>query len=631
LGNWLQGLAFWGVFYVSLWRWVDVRLIYHGGGEIRGFPVFYWGWDFLRETCRYPGGGARYLAALLAQSLYYSWWGALVLALQAGLVFWGARAVFKSVGAARPELAAYVPPLILLALYAGYHHASTPVTSLTLAAGALGLFAWLGGANRWFRAGLLLFFSALLYAVAAEALLVFSLGATMIELHRRAPLPWMLFPLLAAGIVAWLDGWFIFGYAPSEALGTLLSVTRSYDFFSAHGARVIVVLYLALPMLAFALVLRHALAARWPSFSRRISDRTPTRHSPRTEAGAGRIPHDRTLKTTGLAGRFLPARRWIAAAGGWKLETALLLVATLGVVALTLDPRIKTLLAVDYFAWRQKWPQVLKAAGKAPMQPDVRCSVAQAAYHTGTLVRTLPPVRPPADLLLADQAQWDHWKQSDLMFDLGYANMALHHLIEAVEFCGERPMLLQRIALVNLAIGNTSTARIYLNALTHVPFHAGWARAELAALETDPGLARNEDVQRLRADMPKTDTVARLSVEGTLLLLLNANPHNRMAFEYLMTYYLLSRNLAGFAANLPRRDDFPGFEVPPLWEEAKVLAALRLGPIPALQKQSLDPAARQRLATVLDTLRASNGDKAKAHAMLPSYYEQSYLVYYFFH
>ena len=36
-----QTLAFLAVMWICLWRWVDVGLIYHGGGEIVDFSAFY--------------------------------------------------------------------------------------------------------------------------------------------------------------------------------------------------------------------------------------------------------------------------------------------------------------------------------------------------------------------------------------------------------------------------------------------------------------------------------------------------------------------------------------------------------------------------------------------------------------
>ncbi len=73
--------------FVALWLGVDVGLIYHGGGVIVDFPVFYWGWDFARETLARPSGAAGYLSSLLMQTLFFSWFGALALTLQSASIY----------------------------------------------------------------------------------------------------------------------------------------------------------------------------------------------------------------------------------------------------------------------------------------------------------------------------------------------------------------------------------------------------------------------------------------------------------------------------------------------------------------------------------------------------------------
>src|SRR4029078_4229464 len=126
---------------------------------------------------------------------------------------------------------------------------------------------------------------------------------------------------------------------------------------------------------------------------------------------------------------------------------------------------------------------------------------------TGSLTSELPILTSPADLLLFNDKQQSHWRKSDLYFDLGYLNMALHHLTESVEFYGERPALLRRLALVNLALGNVSTAKVYLGTLARAPVQGEWANDYFQRLQLDPNLSTDEEVARLRRSMVRTDSV----------------------------------------------------------------------------------------------------------------------------
>jgi hypothetical protein len=60
-------------------------------------------------------------------------------------------------------------------------------------------------------------------------------------------------------------------------------------------------------------------------------------------------------------------------------------------------------------------------------------------------------------------------------------------------------------------------------------------------------------------------------VETMLLRLLERNRHNRMAFEYLMAHYLLTRQLDKFALHIKRLADFDYPDIPRHYEEAMLL------------------------------------------------------------
>ncbi len=112
-----QNAAGFAAIFVGLWLGVDVGLIYHGGGVIRDFPVFYWGWDFARETLARPGGAAGYLSSLLMQTLFFSWLGALVLTLQSVIIYVSARRCVKALDLPSPDLLGFIAPLLFFGIY----------------------------------------------------------------------------------------------------------------------------------------------------------------------------------------------------------------------------------------------------------------------------------------------------------------------------------------------------------------------------------------------------------------------------------------------------------------------------------------------------------------------------------
>ena len=74
-----------------------------------------------------------------------------------------------------------------------------------------------------------------------------------------------------------------------------------------------------------------------------------------------------------------------------------------------------------------------------------------------------------------------------------------------MEMNGQRPMILQRLALIKMVKGDLDSARVYLNALSRTLFYSDWAKRYLAELESNPDLLGDEQIQNLRQIMPKKD------------------------------------------------------------------------------------------------------------------------------
>jgi hypothetical protein len=247
------------------------------------------------------------------------------------------------------------------------------------------------------------------------------------------------------------------------------------------------------------------------------------------------------------------------------------------------------------------------------------------------LTQRLPNLVSAVDLLLFNDKQQSHWRRSDLYFDLGYVNMALHHLTESVEFYGERPPLLRRLAMVNLVLTNLSTAKVYLGTLAREPFQSGWARDYLELLKVDPNLDRDEEVSRLRRLMIKRDSVVAFGPDEELLMLLNANRQNRMAFEYLMTYYLMTKDLDAFVKQLPRVRDFSGLAISPMWDEALVLASRLSGRPVQVPGHIITSEASTRIDTVTRLVQQYKDDPGLARHKLSAEYGETYTFYFLLH
>ncbi len=94
----------------------------------------------------------------------------------------------------------------------------------------------------------------------------------------------------------------------------------------------------------------------------------------------------------------------------------------------------------------------------------------------------------------------------------------------------------------------------------------------LLRLEEDPRMEHDPRVGALRRSMVRRDDVSTLiNVENSLSVLLESNPHNRMAFEFLMAHYLCTGRPEQVAASIGRLEDFGYERIPRHFQEAVVV------------------------------------------------------------
>jgi len=286
------------------------------------------------------------------------------------------------------------------------------------------------------------------------------------------------------------------------------------------------------------------------------------------------------------AGRGLFRRLRPHPAVGW----ALLLGAAAATVALTHDRYTFVSLRIDEYARRGMWDEILVEAASLPVTSYhviVAQHVNEALHHTGRLPYEMFRYSQRADGLLFDMDLSRTVKErnqkiegvkdlyyhiGDLDLHLGLVNEAEHEAHEALAAHAEHGSVLYRLAVINIVKEQPEAARVFLRALRRHVVYGREAGNLLRRLETDPTLSSDAEIRRIRSVMLlEDDAGADFSGERDYLALLRRNKHNRMAFEYLMAFYLLTKDLDKFAANLPRLRDFDYPDLPRHYQEAILL------------------------------------------------------------
>lgn len=627
-----QLLLFFAVVYVLLWKRVDLEIVYHGGGIIANVPVFYWGAEFFKEWLPQPAGLLGYTRALLFQSFYHSWLGAAVVTVQIGVIYGLGQRFMTPAGRDSFRVGALLPGVFLLGAFSRHISSIVAVNTACCLIVALAL-AW--AYTRLEKSGVVYRIAAVLAASAAVlfsfpgALVLFLSLVAIVELHR--PGRWV---VIAAAVVAGLClplmvGIWGYDLNGKESLASILPFSVTLRAFRSLNLAWLFGAYFALPLVLVAeRVWVLMMKASSASISAPVHQAAPQlQHAHHVSS-----PSHRSLAGPAATSLRRNANGPEASRAGWArwgAESGLVLAAAFGICAVSINEEIQATLRVDYSAFHRDWKGVLAAAKGNPNSIHVQCAVNQALFHLGRLGDDLNLRQYPEALVLYDQSFRPDWNVIDVYLDLGFVGMAHHYLIEAMDIYGERPALLRRIVLVNTVLGNVGTAKIYLSALAKVPFHRDWARRSLAEMQAKPSMSEDKEVARLRSVMMTRDQVVPLPIDQLMISLLEANPRNRMAFEYLMAYLLINRNLNGFVAQLPRLGQFSMGELPRFYQEAMVVAADGLGLNLDLARWQIPSTAIERFRKFVQLRQRSAAGQVDASRELEQEFGGSYYYYHF--
>jgi hypothetical protein len=514
-----------GFLYVSLWSLLNIAFVAHW------FSLpFLTGAAFYRRYSHTVGGPVQYAAGFFSRTYSRQWAGVLAFTLLA-LAAWAiARGILRRFSSGSCNWPAAAFPIIVLVLASRY---MAVLFVLPMMAGLAAAWLYMALSERLHRgwtqsaAGVLFLLASIpLYWLLASGFLYFCAMCALFEgLVRKRPV-WCL---------AWI------GFGAAVPYGT------SYVFFEPDVA----VRYL-----------------RWTTMPQRDAVTTGLVAAMYLFAPVGAVVAF-LVRRFRIGDRLAPRFRLAARVAGFA---ALALLAS-RLVALRFDT--SEWVYADYLREYGKPGEALTALAQSSDDSDpVRFLTLYSLARAGRLPWEMfhyPQVASSEALLLRDTAYDTNplvadWR-SDLYLDLGRVNDSQRWAHEALALEGETPRVLERMALTYVLNDNAVAARTFVYALAKVPFQAARARQYIAALDRDPGMRSDPQVARIRPLMLRKDYVGTWSTEQILQQCLEANPSNRMAFEYLLAHYLLTSDMQGLASLAPRlRDVYP--ELPTHVKEA---------------------------------------------------------------
>lgn len=641
--SWVRPLLFWALALLYL-RWaIDPRVLFDAFGFIIPVPT---PGAALLEFPGHPGDFARGLGVVASEMYQSPWWGARNIAGTAFALWLGTRILMRLAAGNGPGLAAYLPPVLLLAAFTAFEHPLAryddyqgPQTSAF--ALALGLWhavlyaaaaAWFGPRIR-LAAVPLLCFSA--HWLAGGAVLILAALAALVEVSARR---WLAAAacLAAGAALPWALTLHLYDLIPGDGMTRLLPLsywTRpgAYGFATAMWLSVPAAVAVAVvwSRLGAAVGEGTGLAAGWTARVRTVL--RPAEGVAESRFGGGEPNVVRKDREQAEGGSGSIARGLLPAPCRAVVRMAAPVLLAGAAVALSWDGLRRDFFEAAHYSRREMWAELLDSARRRPGafdHPFLQREALRALYHTGRLgddlfslplsaAAPVPWLSLPRD---RDPQLWDHAQIAGLALDLGDLNRAEHFHHELLEGAGEHPAVLRGLALVNLAKGRPETARVFLNVLG--PHRAG-----------DPG-ARQERVRYLRSVMFLEDDVSfiedappRAESTATLEALLERNPGNRMAFEYLVTRYLLNGQAAEAAGQMWRLAGLGYRRIPRHYEEAIVVHEFTTGEPILVPGLRVSDETRQRFEAFKSAARSLGPDQPEARERLAPEFGDGFFYY----
>lgn len=582
--------------------------------------VFLFDAHFFRSLVNPPGGLVEYVSSFLSPLLALGWLGALVITSLAALVCLATRQLMAAMGRTPGPVVSLAPSLLILMMLGQYNHPVRVCVGLCTVLGLAVGYARLGRRHWAVRCAAFGIGSALAYWAAAGLYAVFAILCGIFEWrvarHRWLGALWV----IAAAVVPVAVGQRLWVLSLDDAYRGILLPRERYWLAVPSSALLSRAVRMTL-LLFFPIA---ALAATW---RRRRGDR------PSDAPGSQPSPQ----QGDALAGAASHPRWWLRPAIPW----AVMIVFGIAADVFLFDVTTKASLLVASSAEHQQWGDVLTYAGCYP--PSNVCDVFQvnrALYHRGELLERMFAYPQVADSVPSLSLQFESpfataerapLECSDLLFELGRINESEHMVYEALELFGERADTLKRLVYLHLVKGELDAARRFLAALERSLLHGGWAREWLRRLDADPTLAEVPVVASRRALMVQKDQTGRLDLETMLVQLLERNPRNRMALEYLMAYYLLTRRVDKVVANVHRFDVFGEAALPRHCEEA-VLVYLQTAGSRAIDLggRKIRPETQRRGVQFMEAASRFQGSRSAALAALGRDFGDSYFFFHWF-
>jgi hypothetical protein len=161
---------------------------------------------------------------------------------------------------------------------------------------------------------------------------------------------------------------------------------------------------------------------------------------------------------------------------------------------------------------------------------------------------------------------------NEILYHLGLTNASQEYAFESMETIpsmGKSARVIKRLAETNLINGQYKVSEKYLKLLKKTIFYRKWAKNAMTVLNNEEKINNDPDWGEKRKFMVRNDYFFHIkNIEAVLNRMVKEHPDNKMAFEYLMAFYMINKDMRNFINLIPVMEKMGYSKVPDSYQEA---------------------------------------------------------------
>jgi hypothetical protein len=593
--------------FLFVWLRVNTSYLYQYAGFSWNLSVETYASWFISHAPQYPGRLTDVIVSFLTPVLASTLAGAAILTLITCVMCWLLGRFLDKTGAGALIELRFVPGALMLLHLCCAMNPLPGIVSITLGLACVWLSLVLGRLAQWQRVILFVLCSAAMYAAAPYAFVAFVCLCIAFDVRVWRNFRLACVDAVVAALVPIALSGFVFPLvSPLQAYGVLMpnvpghrSATEWLPF----------VMWMVLPFIAF-------VAAFGGLAGRVIGMRLRSWKRPRIAPIVGNGAVQGILAAVVMA--------LLTACAAWICRSAV--------------AQARANVTINFAMRTKNWDLLLDEAGRVPKRFLTTYhvhAIDRALYYKGRLLEDLFKVpQNQSSLLLFPFSKSMDWPDrlqkfiwgGQTWFELGLVNIAEHCGLEAVTQC-YFPQGLQLLAKIYVVKDMPEAGRTCLAALEKDIGFRAWAKAYSDSLSADSAGVLIPELRHARAVELKSEFV--LAGDPPLASLVQENPGNTMAFEYLVAWNLIERNVDSLVKYAGLFRELHYSKIPLLMEEALLLSNAFQESRPELSGYSPSPEASASFSKFYKILYTNHGGKPdEAFNDLAASCGDSYFFYY---